>query len=118
MGLRDELTADIAEAFNTDLADAVTSFTAIRKTKVDYDPIEGTPVIPGEMSYTGRGVFGGYEAALVDGIQILATDTKLTALQTEVRDTPKIDDKINGLSVITIGQDPTGATWSLQLRKV
>lgn len=118
MGLRDEITAGITEAFDSDLADAVTDFTGTRVTgEGAYDPIT-EEWMPGTLTYTGRGVFGSFEAALVDGIQILATDEKLTALQAEVTETPKVDDKINGKTVLAVGQDPAGASWSLQLRKV
>src|SRR5690606_32979054 len=105
------ITANIAEAFDSDLADAVTDFIGTRITgEGTYDPIteEWTP---GTLTYTGRGVFGSFEATLVDGIQILATDEKLTALQAEVTETPKVDDKINGKTIISVGQDPAGATW-------
>lgn len=118
MGLRDELTADIAEAFDTDLADAVTAFTGTRITGDGaYDPVteEWTP---GTLTYAGRGVFGGFEIDMIDGVNILRTDVKLTALQAEVTETPAVDDTINGMKVISIGRDPAGATHSIQLRKV
>ncbi len=38
MGLREEIQADIAEAFNDDLADAVHSFTCDRISRKDWDP--------------------------------------------------------------------------------
>lgn len=117
MGLRDDLAADIGAAFDTDLADAVTAFTGKRVTgQGTYDPLteEWTP---GETTYTGRGVFGSFSIEMVDGIQILRTDIKLTALQNEVTDTPVMDDVINGLVVKGVAQDPASATWTLQLRK-
>lgn len=56
MGLRDELQADLAEAFNTDLADAVLAFAGEYMGAGIRDPISETttaqPVI-----YTGRGCF-------------------------------------------------------------
>lgn len=127
MGLRDDLSADIAEAFDTDLADAVTEFTGTRVTgEGTYDPVT-EEWEPGTLTYTGRGVFGGYSVDMIDGISILRTDTKLTALQAEVvktvsgavtPETPKVDDTINGMKVISLGQDPAGASYSIQLRKV
>lgn len=123
MGLRDDLTADISEAFDDDLADAVTEFTGTRITgEGTYDPVteEWTP---GTLTYTGRGVFGGFSIDMIDGVNILRTDVKLTALQAEavsgeVPETPIADDKINGMTVIGAKKDPAGATWSIQLRKV
>lgn len=118
MGLRDELMADIAEAFDTDLADAVTEFIGTRITgEGTYDPVteEWTP---GTLTYTGRGVFGGFSIDMIDGINILRTDVKLTALQAEVTEAPAVDDTINGMKVISLGADPAKATHSIQLRKV
>ena len=118
MGLRDELAADIGEAFDDDLADAVTQFTGTRIVQTgEPDPI--TQEVPTEkVTYTGRGVFGSYDEHVIDGLQILRTDTKITALQAEVTNTPMIDDRINGMKVINVKQDPAGATWSIQARAV
>ena len=38
MSLRDEIQAEITEAFNEDLADAVHTFTCERISKTDWDP--------------------------------------------------------------------------------
>jgi hypothetical protein len=122
MGLREDLQADIAEAFDDDLADAVTAFTGARTVVTGYNPVTEEPIKTVE-NYSGRGVFGSYSTDIADGINILLTDTKLTALQNELIDaygaafTPAVDDKINGLKVISIGKDPAGASWSIQLRK-
>ena len=123
MGLRDEITTDIAEAFDDDLADAVSAFTGTRTGVGTWDPVTETWTATTE-NYSGRGVFGSFEAAMVDGIQILATDEKLTALQAEVIDSngaafaPKVDDTINGKKVLAVGQDAARVSWSLQLRKM
>lgn len=126
MGLRDELTADIAEAFDTDLADAVTAFTATQQGEGDYDPVTGETT-PSVTTYAGRGVFGSYSNDEIDGSSILATDERLTALQaevlvteagiaTETKAAPKVGDMIGGKRAIRIGKDPAGATWIIQLR--
>lgn len=130
MALRDELTADIAEAFDTDLADAVSSFTGSRfEPSGPPDPINQTQ--PGEtVSYTGRDVFGSFGVQVSEALGILRTDIKLTALQAEVTSQPKIDDDIQLVDPVTgeplgpkyrvihAGQDPAGASWTLQIRKV
>lgn len=116
MSLKAEIQADIAEAFDSDLADAVTDFTGTREVPGGYDPVSGTNTSTTE-TYTGRGVFGGYSVQEIDGQHILAADTKLTALQNEVTDTPAIGDDISGLRVLNVGKDPAGATWTIQLRK-
>lgn len=118
MGLRDEIAADLADAFDTDLADAVQTFEGLRETgQSSYDPV--TEVwTPGLLIYGGRGVFGSYEAEMIDGINILRTDKKLLALQAEVDAVPQVADMINGSKVIAVSQDSAGATWNLQLREV
>lgn len=127
MGLRDELTADLAEAFDSDLADAVTSFTGTQQGEGAYDPITGT-MTPAVITYAGRGVFSAYDHDMVDGTNILATDERLTVLQaelliteaglpTEARATPAVGDIIEGRAVVSIWQDPARATWRLQLRR-
>lgn len=129
MGLQADIQADIAAAFNTDLADAVKPFTGSRETTSgEYDPVTGTyPTIV--TKYSGRGVFGGYSIREVDDQHIRRSDVKLTALQSEAlmhdeQDavtstpaTPKVDDDINGYAVINVGSDPACATWAIQLRK-
>ncbi len=120
MALRDEITAGLADAFNDPdgLADAVQSFAAQRRTgQGTYNPVTEQWDV-GTLGYTGRGVFAGYEAEMVDGIKILSTDTKLIALQAEVTMTPAVDDEINGAKVLAVGKDPADATWILQLREV
>lgn len=115
MGLRDELTADVAEAFDTDLADAVQSFTGERVAAGGFDPVTGMGN-PSASTYAGRGVFGTYRLDQIDGTLILATDKELLALQAEVTDAPQVNDTINGLRVVRVEQDPAGATWTIQLR--
>lgn len=122
MGLHDEITADIKEAFNTDLADAVQPFTGSRT-------VQGEPSIEDILTntvgsnstivnYSGRGVFGGYSEFEVDNESIMANDVKLTALQSEVTARPQLDDNINGYQVVAVQQDPSSTIWNLQLRKV
>ena len=122
MGLRDEITADIKEAFNTDLADAVQPFTGIRT-------VQGEPSIEDiltntvgsnstTINYSGRGVFSSYAEIEVDNESIQMNDVKLIALQDEVTNTPKLDDVINGYQVVAVNQDPSSTIWNLQLRKV
>ena len=123
MGLRDELQADIAEAFDDEdgLADAVSTFRGGRIVTGEYDPITSTQPQT-KIDYSGRGVFGGFSRQLIDQERILSTDIKVTALQNELLGsdglpaTPQVDDTIDSLRVIDVQQDPAGATWSLQCR--
>lgn len=116
MGLRDDLSRDIAEAFDTDLSDAVRAFTASHAGDAAYDPVTGS-VTPSDVPYTGRGVFSGYRLDQIDGTLIQATDLQLLALQTEVTRAPVVGDALDGMQVVRVEQDPSGATWAVQLRK-
>ena len=122
MGIYSDITADIKEAFNTDLADAVQPFTGSRT-------VQGEPSIEDiltntvgsnstTINYSGRGVFGGYSEFEVDNESIMANDVKLTALQSEVTTRPQLDDNINGYQVVAVNQDPASITYTIQLRKV
>ena len=122
--MRDELQAELAEAFNDDLADAVDSFTC---TKPIYSGVfdfetQTYPVI-GSESYLGRGVlFGSYLKDLVKPADYQAEDAKAIVLQNEVTAVPQIDDvwatSKGDFKVINIGADPASATYTVQLRKV
>ncbi|MDC4797793.1 glutamate 5-kinase [Acinetobacter baumannii] len=122
MGLRDEIQADIAEAFNADLADAVHSFTCDRVISTNWNPKTNTSEDVVER-YEGRGVlFGSYNQYEILTLGVLATDKKATVLQNEVTKEPKIDDEWNTAQgtfrIIHIKQDPISAIWKCQLRKV
>ena len=126
MGIRDELQTDIAEAFDTDLADAVNAFTGRYVIQSGWDPVTETG---GEtaVNYTGRGVLSRYKTSRIDNVNILAGDLKLTALVNEVMDEPAVDhiitapDLVTGMpqeyQVMDVSTDPALATYRLQLRR-
>lgn len=124
MGLRDELQADLADAFNTDLSDAVTAFTGTRTVADDtdsgIDDWMNPPDTPSAstLTYSGRGVFTDYSKYELDSDIIDVTDVKLIVLQNEITAEPIADDKINGYSVIRVSKDPANATYEIQLRQV
>lgn len=127
MGLRDELQADLAQAFNTDLADAVLAFTGEYMGPGVWDPVnESTTAQP--VTYTGRGVLSRYEDSRIDNVNILVGDLRLTALANEVTDTPDVGHKITAPDLMdrtkqavylvkSVRSDPASATYRLQLRK-
>lgn len=117
MGLKNEITTDLQDAFNTDLKDAVTAFVGVRHTLSDDDWLENGNNTNKPYNYEGRGVFSSYHLGQIDGNAILANDVKLIVLQKEC-DEIQIGDEINGLSVINITQDPAGVSMTAQLRKV
>ena len=122
MGLREEIQADIADAFNEDLADAVHTFTCERNSKTNWDPKTETHVEV-KVNYTGRGVlFGSYSQYEIQTLGVLATDKKATVLQNEVTMVPIMEDEwvtpLGTFRVKHIQQDPAATIWKCQLRKV
>lgn len=121
MGLRDELQADIAEALNSDLADAVDTFTCTRKKLTGSNPATGEDTYT-EINYSGRGVRGNYLEQRNLPIDYKSSDIRFLGLQNELTETPLIGDKLifsdGGYSIISIQQDPAKVTWVLQIRKV
>ncbi|WP_440779443.1 hypothetical protein ACTACN_17165 [Pseudomonas syringae] len=129
MGMREEIQAELAEAFDDPegLADAVARVEGTRKLAAVYNPATGK-TSAGSLSYMGRGVFSSYLAKEVDGSLIQAFDEKLLTLQNELfvsegglattaKAEPLIGDLIGGKRVLNVGHDPAGATWTIQLRK-
>lgn len=128
MGMREEIQAEMAEAFDDPdgLADAVKPVTGVRKIAGEYDPdLGGASEVT--TTYGGRGVFGSYLAKEIDGSLIQTTDEKLLVLQNELFitvtgvptvevATPKIGDIIGGKRALNVAQDPAGAVWTIQLR--
>lgn len=130
MGMREEIQADLAEAFDDPdgLADAVEPVAGVRKVAGEYDPNLGGETPETTLTYTGRGVLGSYLSKEIDGSLIQSTDKKLLVLQNElfvseaglptaVPALPVIGDIINGLRVMNVSADPADATWTAQLRK-
>jgi len=128
MGLRSEIQADIAEAFDTDLADAVQTFSGSRTVQGSYDPATGTSTTT-TVTYTGRGVFGSFKAEELNQ-HIVSTDEKLYGIlqnellvndeqgqPTSVPATPETSDLISGKRVVAVMRDPASATWTVALRK-
>lgn len=130
MGMREEIQAEMAEAFDDPdgLADAVQPVSGMRKVSGEYDPDLGGETPETTVTYMGRGVLGSYLSKEIDGSLIQTTDKKLLVLQNElfvseggvptaVLAAPVIGDTINGLRVMNVSADPAGATWTAQMRK-
>jgi len=126
MGIRDEIQADLAEAFDEDLADAVSTFNGAYMGPGVWDPISETTTSQ-PVTYTGRGVLDSYDSRRIDGLNILVGDVLLICLANEVTDKPAVGhqiiaaDLITGESVtyriVSPGIDPAQAHYEIQLRK-
>ncbi|MNN45319.1 hypothetical protein D3C81_1596460 [compost metagenome] len=130
MGMREEIQADLAEAFDDPdgLADTVKPVAGSRTVKGGYDPTIGGTVPASTTYYVGRGVFGSYLAKEIDGSRIQTEDVKLLVLQNELFEeqggqvsetpaAPKIGDQVSGYRALNVSEDPAKATWTIQLRK-
>lgn len=126
MGLRDDIQADLAEAFDDDLADAVQAFTGSYMGPGVWDPVNETTTAQ-PVTYTGRGVLDSYDSRRIDGLNILVGDVLLICLANEVTDKPAVGHKIMAPDLITgeqvayriisPGADPAKAHYEIQLRK-
>lgn len=127
MGLREEIQADLAEAFDTDLADAVVPFTGTYMGAGVWDPVSETTTAQ-PVTYTGRGVLDSYDSRRIDGLNILVGDVLLICLVNEVTDRPVVGHQITAEDLLTgqqatyrivsPGIDPAKAHYEIQLRKV
>lgn len=115
MGLNSEIGADIARAFDTDLADAVSNFVATRQNGGGDGWAINDGSTPTE-AYTGRGVFGTYSTHEISGQAFSITDVKLVCLQSETTGVPMADDIINNMRVLSVTKDPANISYTIQLR--
>ena len=121
--MRDELQAELAAAFNEDLADAVDSFTCSKEIQSgDFDFATQTYPTKAVEQYSGRGVLGNYLKDLVKPTDYQVEDAKAIVLQNELSQAPQIGDEWDfshgKFKVINISKDPTDSIWTCQLRKV
>lgn len=115
------ITKHLGKAFDNHLSDAVYLFTATRKGEGGmYDPVEDVYVGSVDTNYSGRGTLEDYSVEEIQATQIDINDVKLSALQAEVTNKPKIDDiiTIDGQDrrVMMVSPDGVQAMWVMQLR--
>ncbi|MCM8510891.1 glutamate 5-kinase [Acinetobacter bereziniae] len=120
--MRDKIQSKVAKAFNTKLADAITTFTCskeIQSGEFDFET-QTYPTVTVEQ-YSGRGVFGSYKRDLVKPIDYQVEDVKATVLQNEVSQEPQIDDvwltSKGQFKVLNVAREPSGSIWVCQLRR-
>lgn len=129
MGLRDEIKAELAEAFDDDLADAVSAFTGTYQSPGVYDPVTEETTGAVTVTYTGRGVLAKYESKRIDNINILSGDLQMIVINSESEITdrpaaghtitaPDLADRTKTVSYVVKGVqvDPASATYQVQLR--
>lgn len=126
MGLREDIQTELAEAFDTDLADAVVPFTGEYLGPGVRNPItEETTAQP--VFYSGRGILDSYDSRRIDSINVKVGDVQLICLANETTDIPAVghkiavEDLLTGQQatyrVVSPGIDPAKAHYEIQLRK-
>lgn len=115
------ITKHLGKAFDNQLRDAVYLFTGARKGEGGmYDPILDEYIGSVDTNYSGRGTLEDYTVEEIQATQIDINDVKLSALQAEVTNKPKIDDiiTIDGQDrrVMMVSPDGVQAMWIMQLR--
>lgn len=125
MDLRDEIQADIAEAFNEELSDTVHPFTCEKLIySGDFDFETQTYPNVRDESYSGRGVlFGSYSKELVKPQDYQVEDARALVLQNEVTAVPQINDvwqtpKGEFKIISPVDADAADVTWIVQIRKI
>lgn len=126
MGMREEIQAEIAEAFDTDLADAVSRFAGAYMGAGQWDPVTETSTAR-PVTYSGRGVMAGYDSRRIDNVNIKVGDVRLICLANEITDRPQTGHQITALDLITgvsviyrveaVAMDPAQAHYDIQLRR-
>lgn len=119
MGLsRATLAKVVSAAFNAlgDIPESV----VYRRTSSSYVPSTGTNTIT-NTNYTIDAIFTSFQSVEIDRVAVLASDLKMILEQSELTITPNLaTDKVvrnsQTFNILRIFQDPTGATWTLQLR--
>lgn len=112
--IHDIITKELRKAFLGPLKDVYKDFVLIRKTYL-VDP-RTDKNIETKSEFTGKGVFGSFEAKDIDGENILVTDIKLLVLQEDLSTKPQRGDIINSLIVRGILKDSADVTYTLILR--
>ena len=111
----------LAAALSGVLADAVQDF-VLRRTVKTADRVRGTFVEAVE-EYRGRGLCRLLWSAVErNALGIPATDGKAVVLQSECAVAPRQDDVLDfgdgACRIVEVRQDPVGAVWTVQYRRV
>lgn len=127
MGLREEIQAELTEAFDGDLSDVVVPF-VLRKIVRDQDSYNvATDSFTDVTTNTNsRGVFVSYGVEEIDGVNILSEDERLIINGPDISVAVEIDDKVilaSGAEMLVknvrkiVGGETTPIVWILQVRK-
>ena len=120
MGMRDDIQSELAEAFDDDLADAVSQVTGSYTGPGVFDPLTETTTAE-TITYTGRGVISGFKVERIDGANIKSGDARCVILSNEISAVPDVGHRFSAdgtnYTVHSVSPDPAGATYQLHLRR-
>lgn len=115
-----EIVADLREAFETDLADAVVGVTITKYDTQSYDPLTGEPTQTLLASMTIPGIFTGQWQYEVFNANVEPNDETLLILQDDTSFKPEIGNIITSnrgkTRIIEIKSDPMNVTYELRVR--
>lgn len=119
MSERDEIIADIRDAFNNELADAVALVTITKYDTNEFDPTTGTVTQTVVNTQTVQGVFTGQWKYEVFNANIEPNDETLLILQDDLHFKPDIACMVSstrGLTrIIEVRSDPMNVTWEFRV---
>jgi len=119
MGLWSDIQADIGQAFDSDLSDAVQVINYHEVTSV-VDPVTNG-VVETRNTLVSRAVISPFTSQEVGASQgaILSKDIKVLFLDSELAYTrpPQINDYVDNKRVLAVSTDPANCQYSLQTRE-
>jgi hypothetical protein len=125
MGLRSDVQTDVAAAFDTDLSDAVVSFTLRHYTRGGgYDPVTRKTTTRTYTDYTTRGVFDMAKQDEILDSSVEPYAANVIILQNEIEVEPAIGDDIilsgstDYYRISIFEQDPAFATYTVKATRV
>ncbi len=120
MGLTSEITADIQDAFDTDLSDAVSVITYNDFNGAPtYDPASGVVTAP-ITTHATEGVVSIIDKRMIDGEIFKAGDYAVLILFSQLSITPAIGESMTIAgekhSIYAVEHDPASVAWTLYTR--
>lgn len=122
MGIYSDLTKDLTDAFNGDLADAIVSLVISVSTVSDYDPVLGKPVETTKTT-TIRGVklkdnIGEHIDEPIDSDEMVVMVLDAEKIIDEFKLEMSIDVGDRTFKIKGVKIDPAGVTHTIKLRKL
>ena len=119
MGLAADVKADLAEAFQTDLFDAVSELTYVKVTASAYNPTTG--VSSTSKNVPSKGIFDALTSKHFPNVSAETVDSTVIILVDDLSVPPALGDKIvrgaDTFVLIQVVRDPLNATYKIALTR-